>query len=163
MKSLSSRSDLEVICKIKLNSALGWADRERRREGVRGEGRSFWMLHNQGWEDLLFFKTAYQSPLNCPWRQVKNHFSARNFPAFLLPPKGKWQSWAEAPRDWSWEERSICALCALKGASRAWLMGSHSCLATSSSGALGKGLNLFVPVFSSVINIKIMIPPSSGF
>lgn len=155
MKSLSSRSDLEVICKIKLNSALGWADREWRRELLN--------VTQSGMGGPPFFKKQLSVTSELPLKASKNHFSARNFPAFLLPPKGKWQSWAEASRDWSWEERSICALWALKGASRAWLMGSHSCVTTSSSGALGKVLNLFVPVFSSVINIKIIIPPSSSF
>lgn len=66
----------------------------------------------------------------------------------------------QRPQRLGWDERVHGALLALKGASRAWLIGLHSCLAILSSGKL---LHLFVLVFSSVINMKIIIPTSSDF
>lgn len=83
MNSLSSRNDLEIIFKTKLNSALGWADsKERSKRGERellnaaqsGVSRSFFKK-----KQLVYWSSEL------PLKASENRLSSRNFPAFLLP------------------------------------------------------------------------------
>lgn len=118
---LSSRNCLEITYKCKLNWALGWGKREREMErgwwgGAGGGRRAFESCiiragRTSFLKKSLFIGHSWAAPEG-KWK----HFSARGFPAWLLPTVESeriLQGRAEAPRDWEWKRSSHCALLAL--------------------------------------------------
>lgn len=166
MNFLSSRNCLEITYNCKLNWALGWGERERNGEGVMGRGRgreeNFWKLHNQGWEDLFLLKKSLfighsWTALEGKWK----HFSARGFPAWLLPSlesKRKSDMAEQRPQGTGTGREALTVPSwhlALKGALRAWPSAKRRLWWVTvylvHCGNLDKSLNFFVPVSSSVL------------